>query len=523
MQPDTDAPSPTETRGPLLGCIADDVTGATDLASTLVRAGMRVVQLIGVPAAGDPVPEADALVVALKIRTAPVAQAVSEALAACEWLQAAGCGQFFWKYCSTFDSTDEGNIGPVADALVARLGCGFALACPAFPANGRSVFQGHLFVGHALLSESGMEHHPLTPMRDPNLVRVLGRQSEGSVGLVPLDVVARGAGAVRDAMTRLREAGRRYAIVDAVSEADLMAIGAAAGSHALVTGGSGVAMGLPEALRARGLLPAREHAGALPDVAGPAAVLAGSCSRATLGQVAAARDALPVLELDPLATPDAAALAAHGAGLGRGAARRAAGGGRGLGAAGPGGGAAGAARAGGGGRARGAGAGAGGGGARGARRAPPGGGGRRDLGVGGGRTGRAGAAHRRRGGPGRALDPGRDALRADAPRAEVRQLRGAGLLQPGLWLRAGGLAGRKQERSFLKKRTKKLLVLGHRARPDVLRLKLVKVFLLIFLQKKKALPFLGGTRRTRRVPRANPRPGGPSAPWRGGRRSSCWP
>ncbi len=291
----------------LLGCIADDFTGATDLAATLVRGGMRVVQVIGVPE-GAP-PDADAVVVALKSRTAPVRDAVAQSLAALHWLQQAGCRQFFHKYCSTFDSTDDGNIGPVADALVSALECGFALACPAFPANGRSVFQGHLFVGTALLNESGMEHHPLTPMRDANLVRVLSRQTEGTVGLVPLSTVAQGAEAIRRAMAALKEGGRRYAIVDAVSEADLLAIGAAAAGHALITGGSGVAMGLPANWRDAGLLPGRTDSAALPAATGHAAVLAGSCSRATLMQLGVARGRVPTLELDPLATPDAALLA----------------------------------------------------------------------------------------------------------------------------------------------------------------------------------------------------------------------
>ena len=293
---------------PLLGCIADDFTGATDLASMLVGRGMRAVQLIGVPGADDPVPEVDAVIVALKSRTAPAAAAVADSLAALAWLQRAGCEQIFFKYCSTFDSTDQGNIGPVADALVAKLGCGFALACPAFPANGRSVFQGHLFVGGQLLNESGMENHPLTPMRDANLVRVLSRQTEGTVGLVPFVTVERGAAAIRAAMTALKEQGRRYAIVDALTDAHLLAIGAAAQGHALVTGGSGVAIGLPANFRAGGRLPVRDDPGALPAVAGAAAVLAGSCSRATLFQIGSARDHLPVLELDALATPDAAAL-----------------------------------------------------------------------------------------------------------------------------------------------------------------------------------------------------------------------
>ena len=295
----------------LLGVIADDFTGATDLAAMLVAHGMTAVQRIGVPAAAEPAPDADAVVIALKSRTAPPAQAVAESRAALAWLRAAGARQFFFKYCSTFDSTDQGNIGPVADALLRDLGGGFALACPAFPANARSVFQGHLFVGSTLLNESGMEHHPLTPMTDANLVRVLSRQTDGTVGLVAFETVARGAGAIRSAMTALAEQGRRYAIVDAVTDAHLRAIGAAAAAHPLITGGSGVAIGLADNFRAAGTLPERADPGALPRVTGAAAVLAGSCSRATLLQIATARAHLPVLELDPLATPDAAALTAQ--------------------------------------------------------------------------------------------------------------------------------------------------------------------------------------------------------------------
>jgi uncharacterized protein YgbK (DUF1537 family) len=293
---------------PLLGCIADDFTGATDLAAMLVGQGMRTVQLIGVPSDAATPADADAIVVALKSRTTPAGAAVRESLAALAWLRQAGCRQFFFKYCSTFDSTPHGNIGPVADALIDALGCGFALACPAFPANGRSVFQGHLFVGSTLLSESGMEHHPLTPMTDANLVRVLSRQTDHTVGLVPFAVVQQGAAAIRRAMTGLKEQGRRFAIVDAVTDADLRAIGAAAESHALITGGSGIAIGLPDNFRASGLLAAGVDPAAMPDVLGHAAVLAGSCSRATLFQIGAAREHIPTLELDPLATPDAAAL-----------------------------------------------------------------------------------------------------------------------------------------------------------------------------------------------------------------------
>ncbi|HQT79798.1 MAG TPA: four-carbon acid sugar kinase family protein [Rhodopila sp.] len=293
----------------LLGAIADDFTGATDLCSMLVRGGMRTVQVIGVPQSGQVAPDADAVVVALKSRTAPVRQAIDESLAALRWLQAAGARQFFFKYCSTFDSTDEGNIGPVADALVQALGCGFALACPAFPTNARTVYQGHLFVGGALLNESGMENHPLTPMTDANLVRVLSRQTAGTVGLVPFATVDQGVQAIRSAMIRLKEQGRRYAIVDAITDNHLLAIGQAADGHALISGGSGVAMGLPENFRRKGLLSQAGDPAALPTIEGGSAVLAGSCSRATLAQLGYARDHLPVFELDALAIPDAAALA----------------------------------------------------------------------------------------------------------------------------------------------------------------------------------------------------------------------
>jgi uncharacterized protein YgbK (DUF1537 family) len=302
---------------PLLGCIADDFTGATDLASMLVRNGMRAVQVIGVPPAAErpgdasPLPDADAVIVALKSRTIPAAEAVAESLAACEALLAAGARQILFKYCSTFDSTDAGNIGPVAEALMDRLGAGFAIACPAFPTNGRTIYQGHLFVGASLLNESGMEKHPLTPMTDANLVRVLGRQVRRGVGLLPFAVVAQGAAAIRAEMARLAEAGRALAIADAVTDTHLMALGEACAQHPLITGGSGIGMGLPENFRRAGLLPLRDDADALPPPAGLCAVVAGSCSRATLGQIGLARDHVPVLELDALATPDAAALAAQ--------------------------------------------------------------------------------------------------------------------------------------------------------------------------------------------------------------------
>ncbi|NMZ62830.1 four-carbon acid sugar kinase family protein [Pseudomonas oryzihabitans] len=292
--------SPTETR-PLLGCIADDFTGATDLANMLVRGGMRTVQVIGVPAADAELEAADAVVVALKSRTTPAAEAVSESLAALAWLRQRGCRQFFFKYCSTFDSTAEGNIGPVAEALQEALDCDFTLACPAFPETGRTLFRGHLFVQDQLLSESGMQHHPLTPMSDANLVRVLQAQSRGKVGLLRYDQVAQGPEAVRQAIARLRESGHRLAIADALSDADLHTLGAACAELPLVTGGSGIAQGLPENFRRAGLLD-KHDAAALDLPVGGEAVLAGSASQATNGQVAAWLEAgRPALRLDPLA------------------------------------------------------------------------------------------------------------------------------------------------------------------------------------------------------------------------------
>ena len=285
----------------LLGCIADDMTGATDLANTLVREGMRTVQMIGVPPPGIAVPDSDAVVVALKSRTIPAAEAIEQSLAALAWLRPAGARQYFFKYCSTFDSTDEGNIGPVADALLAALDAGFTIACPAFPENGRAIFQGHLFVGRQLLSDSGMRHHPLTPMTDSDLVRVLGRQTKARVDLVPYATVRRGPAAIAAAFAALSAAGARHAIVDAVEDEQLRDIGTASADLALVTGGSGIAIGLPENFRRKGLLGPSAGADALPAIGGTAAVLSGSASNATLGQVEAFRAARPAFRLDPLA------------------------------------------------------------------------------------------------------------------------------------------------------------------------------------------------------------------------------
>ncbi|MFO1196330.1 MAG: 3-oxo-tetronate kinase [Burkholderiaceae bacterium] len=284
----------------LLGCIADDFTGATDLANMLVRGGLRTLLAIGVPAHGAGI-DADAVVVALKSRTEPADDAVAHSLAALAWLRAAGARQFFFKYCSTFDSTERGNIGPVADALMRALGTDFSIACPAFPENGRSVYRGHLFVQDALLSESGMEKHPLTPMTDANLVRVLARQTARRVGLARFDAVAAGVAALAGRFEALRREGVEIAIVDALSDDDLFTIGAACASMPLLTGGSGVAIGLPRNFAAQGLLADAGSASRLPRVDGPALVISGSCSKATNAQVAHWCASRPALRIDPLA------------------------------------------------------------------------------------------------------------------------------------------------------------------------------------------------------------------------------
>ena len=295
--------SAAPTSRPVLGCIADDFTGATDLANMLVRAGMRTVQAIGVPQAGGEgiAADADAIVVALKSRTIPAADAVAQSLSALQWLRAQGCSRFFFKYCSTFDSTDAGNIGPVAEALMAELGADFTLACPAFPENGRTIFRGHLFVGDVLLNASGMEHHPLTPMRDPNLVPVLARQSAGKVGLLRYDTIMRGAQAARDQAQQLRADGVKLAIADAISNDDLIVLGEAFADLPLLTGGSGLALGLPAQYRRAGLITEHGNAAQLPAVADSAIVLSGSCSRATNAQVAHWRASRPAFQIDPLA------------------------------------------------------------------------------------------------------------------------------------------------------------------------------------------------------------------------------
>lgn len=284
----------------LLGCIADDFTGATDLANNLVRAGMRVVQSIGVPA--GPVDEGvDAVVVALKSRTIAPADAIAQSLQALQWLQAQGANgrapQIYFKYCSTFDSTPQGNIGPVTDALMDALGCGFTIATPAFPDNQRTVFKGHLFVGDVLLSDSGMRNHPLTPMTDANLVRVLQAQTRRKVGLIDHVAVAQGEAAIRARIAALQAEGVGMAVVDAVSNDDLLRLGPALAGMPLVTAGSGVAIGLPANF---GIQPTAQAA-ALPTATGLQAVVSGSCSVATNAQVAHfIASGRPALALEPL-------------------------------------------------------------------------------------------------------------------------------------------------------------------------------------------------------------------------------
>lgn len=283
----------------LLGCIADDLTGATDLALMLTRAGMRTVQVMGVPGPATDLDGFDAVVVALKSRTNPVDEAVAWSLASADALLARGARQLFFKYCSTFDSTDKGNIGPVAEALMDKVGGDIALANPAFPANKRTVYLGNLFVGDLPLAESPMKDHPLTPMRDSSLVRVLQRQSKLPVGLVPYSVVDQGAAAIEAAFKAAAGAGTRFVVVDAILDRHLIDIGRAAASHKLITGGSGVAMGLPQNFIDRGLMKAASGNRKMTAPKGRQLILAGSCSEATRGQVKAAKAAgIPAFEID---------------------------------------------------------------------------------------------------------------------------------------------------------------------------------------------------------------------------------
>lgn len=274
-----------------LGCIGDDFTGSSDLANTLAKQGMRTVQYTGLPTdRADPSVEAG--VVSLKTRSIPADQAIAQSLAALAWLRDQGCEQFYFKYCSTFDSTAEGNIGPVAEALADALDARAVIVCPAFPGTGRSIYQGHLFVNDVLLNESGMQNHPLTPMTDPDIRRVLASQCKAQVGHVGATTVLSGAGAIRAALDDAAQAGKRLIVVDALQDADLMAIGAAAKGLVLVTGGSGAALGLPANF---GI--AATSAPVWTGMDGKCVALSGSCSTATRNQIARHKDTYAALEI----------------------------------------------------------------------------------------------------------------------------------------------------------------------------------------------------------------------------------
>lgn len=267
----------------LIGVIADDFTGASDIANTLAKGGLATIQFLGIPQEDAP-ETCEAGIVSLKSRSIPAEDAVAQSLAALEWLQRQGCRQFIFKVCSTFDSTPEGNIGPVAEALAAALGVKAVPTCPAFPTTGRTVYQGHLFVGDRLLNESGLENHPLNPMTDADIRRWLKRQSKGDVGLIAWPTVAKGPQAIRAALAEADQRGESQVIVDAVSDGDLVTLGRACRDVKLLTGGSGIAIGLPANFIEAGL--AKGEAGAFQAVSGPEAILAGSCSKATLKQIA---------------------------------------------------------------------------------------------------------------------------------------------------------------------------------------------------------------------------------------------
>jgi uncharacterized protein YgbK (DUF1537 family) len=279
-----------------LGAIADDLTGASDLASVIRRERWTVLQTIGVPRA--PLPPADAVIVSLKTRTLPPAEAVAASLSAAAFLRRTGADGLYFKYCSTFDSTDRGNIGPVIEALLSDLGEDFTIACPAYPALHRTVYLGHLFVGHDLLSESLMRCHPLTPMTDANLVRVLGRQCRRPVGLLSLPDLERGEEIARRRLDMLRREGHVAAIVDSIFDRHVATLGRACVGLPLVTGGAALGGG---GARAHGLPARRPEPALLPSRSRPAVILSGSCSSATLGQLERVAPTVPSIAIDPVA------------------------------------------------------------------------------------------------------------------------------------------------------------------------------------------------------------------------------
>ncbi len=289
----------TEPTGPLLGCIADDITGATDLAINLAQGGFRVVQVLEIPNA-DQIRqlEADAVVVALKIRSVDPGEAIAQSTAALANLRAGGCLRYFYKYCSTFDSTPRGNIGPIAENLLKELSESQTIFCPAFPRNGRTVYQGHLFVQSQLLNECGMQNHPLNPMKDSNLKRLLAEQTTLPVGLVDFEAVNDGSGSVRSALKKLRESNTPLAITDCCHDEHLVNTAHGVVDLTLLTGGSGIARFLPEAYRQAGLIEKTDHIPAPPLLAGGSAILSGSCSQATNRQVEYMKSRCPSRALD---------------------------------------------------------------------------------------------------------------------------------------------------------------------------------------------------------------------------------
>tara|TARA_R110000772_G_scaffold61035_3_gene137603 strand:+ start:326 stop:1618 length:1293 start_codon:yes stop_codon:yes gene_type:complete len=283
----------------VLGCIADDLTGATDLAMILMREGMKTVQIIGVPDETTPKPDADAIVIALKSRTIPAAEAVQQSLAACEWLLNGGAKQIFFKYCSTFDSTDDGNIGPVTDALMDYLDCPYTIACPSFPENGRTVYKGHLFVNDTLLSESSLRNHPLTPMTDSNLNRVLSRQSDNHISNIYFESVDLGNKEIRKIFDQHNPDNTTIFVMDGLNNDHLKSIGSACKDLKLITGGSAVAMGLPDNFREKGLLGSPNLNSPFDAPKGRTVILSGSCSEATLEQIDYAKSRMPTLKINP--------------------------------------------------------------------------------------------------------------------------------------------------------------------------------------------------------------------------------
>ena len=283
-----------------LGCIADDFTGATDLANMLVKGGLKTIQLLGTPSKNDVVPSVDAVIIALKTRTIPVEDAIEQSLQAMNWLKNAGVKQFFFKYCSTFDSTDEGNIGPVIDALMAGLETQFTIACPAFPETERTIFKGHLFVGDKLLSESPMKDHPLTPMTDSNLVSTLSRQTSQKVGLVEYTNISGGPSEIRKAFNQLQKEGVAIAVTDILNDEHLYFLGEAVKDFKLITGGSGIALGLPSQLKSDKNHKEETTVHKLPEVLGKELILSGSCSEMTLAQVNEFSKKYCTLKLNPV-------------------------------------------------------------------------------------------------------------------------------------------------------------------------------------------------------------------------------